>query len=71
MAIDTVAKRRNVARMLTFPLLMSLASANGLSDDDRENASSVYIGFDYAEAPPAAVVVAVRSGIRQGMGIGF
>jgi hypothetical protein len=69
-AIDTEAKRRNVARMLTFPLLMSLASANGLSDDDRENATNVYIGFDYAEAP-VAVVVATRSRIRQGMGIGF
>lgn len=56
--------------MLTFPLLMSLASANGLSDDDRENATGVYIGFDYAEAP-AAVVVAARSRIRMGFGIGF
>lgn len=70
MAIDTLAKRRNVTRMLTFPLLMSLASASGVSNDDRENASNAYIGFDYAAAP-APVVAAPRSRVRQGMGIGF
>lgn len=70
MAIDTENKRRNVVNIATSFLMLGLVPVNGIQDDDRENLGEVYIGFDYTQAP-APVVVAVRSRIRHGMGIGF
>ncbi len=69
MAIDTADKRRNVSRMLTFPLLMSLTPSTGLSDDDRENATSVYIGFSYESAMVAAQKSRARIGVCCGIGM--
>lgn len=68
MAIDTAAKRRNVTRITLMPLLISIASGSGVNNDDRENASRSYIGFDYEDAP---VITGSKSRFRIGVGIGL
>lgn len=69
MAIDSANKRRSVLNIATPFLFLGLLPVSGISTDDRENLSEVYIGFEYAAAVVSIQVA--RSRIRQGIGIGF
>lgn len=52
MAIDTAAKRRNVARKVQASSLMGLTPSAGLDTADRINAGRGYIGLTYAGSLP-------------------
>lgn len=70
MAIDNENKRRNVANIATGFLFLGLLPTAGIDDDDRENLSEVYIGFEYSEA---VANTSRKSRLRIGVGasIGF
>ena len=68
MAIDSAAKRRNVAN-ITIRYPGSLAPSGSVVENDQKNGILVYIDFEYAEAVEDGVAVLYANQLAVAVGV--